>query len=462
MTKAVDIVRKPSSSVTPYVAVEPKAWTDRIVESDAREPSYRGPVIAGLATIFLGLGGLTTWSFSAQLDSAAVASATVVVDSKRKTISHLEGGILKALIAHEGAAVKAGESLLRLDDTRAKAELEQLRSKRIGLEARLVRLRAEQSGADDLTFPPDLLASGGPTAADILSAERRFFVARREMFERKVDIQRKTIEQQIAELEAVKAQTNANTRQAELLDRELKAVASLVEKGYAPRPRLTEMQTRESQLVGQAGELASRRAKADQAKAAAELEILSLGNDLQQQVASEIQTAQLELADTLERMNAAKDVLRRIEVVSPENGIVTNIRYHTPGSVITAGQPILDIVPENEPLIVEAKVGLRDIDSVHVGAPVQIRLTAYNNRSTPPLAGKLTYLSADQQVDDRANVAYFIARAEISPASLKSNPTTSLYPGMPAEILIINKPRRAVDYLLAPITESFNRAFREE
>ncbi len=462
MTKAVDIVQKPSSSVTPYVAVEPKAWTDRIVESDAREPSYRGPVIAGLATIFLGLGGLTTWSFSAQLDSAAVASATVVVDSKRKTISHLEGGILKALIAHEGAAVKAGESLLRLDDTRAKAELEQLRSKRIGLEARLVRLRAEQSGADDLTFQPDLLASGGPTAADILSAERRFFVARREMFERKVDIQRKTIEQQIAELEAVKAQTNANTRQAELLDRELKAVASLVEKGYAPRPRLTEMQTRESQLVGQAGELASRRAKADQAKAAAELEILSLGNDLQQQVASEIQTAQLELADTLERMNAAKDVLRRIEVVSPENGIVTNIRYHTPGSVITAGQPILDIVPENEPLIVEAKVGLRDIDSVHVGAPVQIRLTAYNNRSTPPLAGKLTYLSADQQVDDRANVAYFIARAEISPASLKSNPTTSLYPGMPAEILIINKPRRAVDYLLAPITESFNRAFREE
>ena len=462
MTKAVDIVRKPSSSATPYVPVEPKAWTDRIVESDAREPSYRGPVIAGLATIFLGLGGLTTWSFSAQLDSAAVASATVVVDSKRKTISHLEGGILKALIAHEGAAVKAGESLLRLDDTRAKAELEQLRSKRIGLEARLVRLRAEQSGADDLTFPPDLLASGGPTAADILSAERRFFVARREMFERKVDIQRKTIEQQIAELEAVKAQTNANTRQAELLDRELKAVASLVEKGYAPRPRLTEMQTRESQLVGQAGELASRRAKADQAKAAAELEILSLGNDLQQQVASEIQTAQLELADTLERMNAARDVLRRIEVVSPENGIVTNIRYHTPGSVITAGQPILDIVPENEPLIVEAKVGLRDIDSVHVGAPVQIRLTAYNNRSTPPLAGKLTYLSADQQVDDRANVAYFIARAEISPASLKSNPTTSLYPGMPAEILIINKPRRAVDYLLAPITESFNRAFREE
>src|SRR3712207_2707827 len=150
------------------------------------------------------------------------------------------------------------------------------------------------------------------------------------------------------------------------------------------------MQTRESELIGTAGELASRKAKAEQAKAAAELEILSLGNDLQQQVAADIQAAQLELADTVERMNAATDVLRRIDVVSPENGVVTNIRSHTPGSVIAGGQPILDIVPENEPLIVEARIGLRDIDSVHVGAPVQIRLTAFNNRTTPPLSGKLT------------------------------------------------------------------------
>jgi HlyD family secretion protein len=287
-------------------------------------------------------------------------------------------------------------------------------------------------------------------------------MARREMFNRRVDIQRKTIEQQVAELQAVKSQTEANARQSELLDRELKAVASLVEKGYAPRPRLTEMQTRESQLQGDAGELVSRKAKAEQAKAAAELEILSLGNDFQQQVASDIQTAQLELADTAGRIDAATDILRRVEIVSPERGIVTNIRSHTLGSVIAAGQPILDIVPENEPLIVEAKIGLRDVDSVRVGAPVQIRLTAYNSRSTPPFTGKLTYLSADQQMDERNNYAYFVARAEIEPESLKVNAKTTLYPGMPAEVLIINKPRRAIDYLLAPITESFDRAFREE
>jgi HlyD family secretion protein len=462
MKNPIEIIKSTSRAPTPMPAAELRSWTERFQDEEPCDPSYRVPVVAGLTTVFLGLGSLTAWAFTAHLDSAAVATATVVVDSKRKTLSHLEGGILKTILAQEGQIVKAGQSVLRLDDTRAKAELEQLRSKRIGLEARLVRLRAEQAGLTELTFPADLLASDGPTAAEILKAERRFFHARREMFDRKVEIQRKTIEQQVAELQAVKSQTDANSRQAELLDRELKAVASLVEKGYAPRPRLTEMQTRESQLIGAAGELASRKAKAEQAKAAAELEILSLGNDFQQQVAADIQTAQLEHADTAERMNAATDVLRRINVVSPEDGVVTNIRYHTPGSVIAPGQPILDIVPENEPLIVEAKVGLRDIDSVHVGAPVQIRLTAFNNRTTPPLSGKLTYLSADQQVDERNDFAFFVARAEIQPESLKANPAATLYPGMPAEILVINKPRRAIDYLLGPITESFNRAFREE
>ncbi|MBQ0824647.1 HlyD family type I secretion periplasmic adaptor subunit [Microvirga sp. HBU67558] len=462
MKKRSQTMEQTTSRPATYMAVDIEPAKDRFRGRDPGEPSYRGPVIAGLATIFLGLGGLTTWAFSAHLDSAAIAAATVVVDSKRKTISHLEGGILKTLLVREGEIVQAGQPLLRLDDTRAKAELEQLRSRRIGLEARLVRLRAEQSGLDDLTFPENLLQAGGPTAEEILKAERKFFKARREMFDRRVDIQRKTIEQQVAEIQAVKSQTDANTRQSELLDRELRAIASLVEKGYAPRPRLTEMQTRESQLQGDAGELASRRAKAEQARAAAELEILSLGNDFQQQVASDIQTAQLELADTVGRIDAATDILRRVEIVSPERGIVTNIRSHTLGSVIGAGQPILDIVPENEPLVVEAKIGLRDVDSVRVGAPVQIRLTAYNSRSTPPLAGKLTYLSADQQMDERNNYAYFVARAEIEPGSLKANSKTTLYPGMPAEVLIINKPRRAIDYLLAPITESFDRAFREE
>lgn len=437
-------------------------WAERYEAEGPPAPTLRGPVIAGLAAIFLGLGSFVGWAFSAQLDSAAVATATVIVDSKRKTVSHLEGGILKQLMVHEGEAVKAGQPLVRLDDTRARADYAALDAKRIGFEARLVRLRAEQARADDLIFPEAFETSSSPIAREVVRAERNVFRARGEMFDRKVDIQKKTIEQQEAELAAIRAQTEANTRQRELLDRELQAISTLVEKGYAPRPRLTELQTRESELAGRAGELVARKAKAEQAKAAAELEILSLETDFQQQVAADLQQAQLELADTTERMHSAKDVLERIAVLAPEDGIVTDIRMRTPGGVIAAGQAILDLVPDQERLIVEAKVSLRDIDSVHVGAPVRVRLLAYNNRSQPPLDGRLIYLSADQQIDERNQAAFYVARAEILPESLAANPSVRLYPGMPAEILVINKPRLAVDYLLSPITESFNRAFREE
>lgn len=461
MKRDVEIIAR-ATKIPATVPTGMTTWAERYETEEPKPPSLRGPVIAGLTTIFLGLGGFAGWAFSAQLDSAAVATATVVVDSKRKTVSHLEGGILKTLLAQEGDVVKAGQAVVRLDDTQPKAELEQLRGKRLGLEARLVRLRAEQAGETELTFPPTLRASVSPILDEVINAERKLFAARRQMYAQKVEIQHKTIEQHRAELRSVQAQTDANTRQAELLDRELKAIAGLVEKGYAPRPRLTELQTRESELIGRAAELISRKAKAEQAMAAAELEIMSIANDFQQQVGADLQMSQLDLADTLERMNAANDILRRVDVVSPQDGIVTNIRTRTPGGVISPGQPILDIIPENEPLIVEAKIGLRDIDSVRVGAPVQVRLTAYNNRSTPPLAGRLTYLSADQQIDERNDSAFFIARAEIFSESLAQNSSVALYPGMPAEVLVLNKPRRAIDYLIAPITESFNRAFREE
>lgn len=438
--------------------IDQRTWVERFEGEEQAGPSFRTPLIAGMVAVIAGVGGFVGWAFAAHLDSAAIASGTVVVDSKRKTVSHWEGGMLKALLAQEGDVVHAGQPLVRLDDTRAKADLEQLRAKRVGLETRLLRLRAEQSHATDIIFPDPSSA----IAQDVTNAERKVFASRRQMFERRVEIQRKTVEQQDAELSAIRAQTDANSRQMELLSRELNAVAGLVEKGYAPRPRLTELQTRESELVGRGAELVARKAKAEQAKAAAELEILSLENDFQQQVAADLQATQLELADTVERMSAATDVLRRVEVVSPQAGIVTNIRTRTPGGAIAPGQAILDIVPENEPLIVEAKVGLRDIDSVRVGSPVQVRLTAYNNRNTPPLSGAVTYVAADQQVDERGDAAFFVARASILAESLAANPAIRLYPGMPAEVLIVNKPRRAIDYLLAPITESFNRAFREE
>jgi HlyD family secretion protein len=427
-----------------------------------REPTLRTPLMAGLATIVLGCGGFVGWAVSAQLDSASIAIATIVVDSRRKTVNHLEGGILSRLLVEEGHVVREGQPLLRLENTRARAEMDQLRARQVGLRVRLARLRTEQALETTLTLPSAAELGDSVVTPDVIAAEHRLFKARREMFERRIAIQRKTIEQQDAELTATRAQTDANTRQSELNERELKAIAHLVERGFARRPQLTELQTRESELIGRAGELMGRKAKAEQARAQAELEILGIETEFQQQVAADLQQAQLELAEVTERMAASADVLRRVEIVAPQDGVVVNIRTRTPGGVIAPGQPILDIVPEHEPLVVEARVGLRDIDAVRIGAPVQVRLTAYNHRTTAPLDGRLTYVAADQQVDERTGTAFYVTRAEILPASLAASPDIRLHPGMSAEVLILNRARKAADYLLAPLTESFARAFRED
>lgn len=190
--------------------------------------------------------------------------------------------------------------------------------------------------------------------------------------------------------------------------------------------------------------------------------MIGIESDLQSEIAGEITTNQTDLADTEERIVAAKDVMRRVEIRSPQAGVVANIRLRTPGGVVAAGEALMDIVPENEPLVVEMKISPRDVDSVSMGSQAQIRLTAYNQRSLTPLDGKISYIAADQILDEKTDTAYFVARAEIMPKSLAANPSVKLYPGMPAEVIIVHKARKAIDYIISPISDSLNRAFRED
>ncbi|MEZ2408687.1 HlyD family type I secretion periplasmic adaptor subunit [Bosea sp. RCC_152_1] len=430
-------------------------------EPEERVPSLRSLVLAGVAAIGVGFGGFGAWAVTARLDNAAVASGVVAVDSKRKTVSHLEGGILKTLLKAEGERVAKDEPLLRLEDARARAELQQLEAKRIGLEAKLARLRAEQANAPEVDFPDIVERGESPIAREVLRAELTLFKSRAQVHDGKINIQQRVIEQHQAESEALNAQIDATIRQRSLIDDEVRILTDLYEKRYAKRSQLVELQTRQSELSGRAGEFAARKAKAEQAVAGANLEILSISLERQNQIAGDIQDAQLALSEVIERIVQARDVLRRLIVTAPQEGIVTNIRMRTAGSVITAGEAILDIVPENEPLIVEAKVDPRDIDVVRVGAPTRVRLTAFNSRTLPPLEAKVTYVAPDQLVDEKSGVAYFVVRAEIDPDSLKGHKIV-LHAGMTAEVMIVNGARRAIDYLISPFTDSFNRAFRED
>lgn len=446
-------------ALTRFGSVKPE-WALDLEREDTQSP-LRRLIIAGVSTIVVAFGGFFAWAYSAELGSAAVANGTVIVDSRRKTISHLEGGILDRLLVQEGDLVKAGQPLVRLDDTKARSELQSLQSRRIGLIAKLARLRAEQAGETEIKFPDDF-GEGGEMATDAMRAERIFFQKRLAQKLSKIDIQQKTIEQYTEQAKASAAQIAATDRQIELISDQRKAIASLVDKGFAQKSKLTEIDTKLSELAGDRGEYAGDKAKAEQAKAGAEFTLTGIESDLQSEIAGEITSAQVELADAQEKIVAAKDVMRRVEVRSPQDGIVANIKLRTPGGVVAPGEAIMDIVPENEPLLVEMKISPRDIDSISVGSNAQIKLTAYNQRSMVPLDGKLTYVAADQSIDEKTDSAYFIARAEITPAAMTANPDARLYPGMPAEVIIVHKERRAIDYIISPISDSLNRAFRED
>lgn len=430
-------------------------------EPEERMPSLRSLILAGASAIAIGFGGFGAWAMTARLDNAAVAVGTVVVDSKRKTVSHLEGGVLKRLLKLEGERVTKDEPLLQLEDARQRAELQQLHGKRVGFEAKLARLRAEQSNAKEIDFPDDLELAGTPIAQEVIRAERKLFDARAQVYAGRVSIQKRVIEQHQAETEALQAQIEATRLQRSLIDEEVRIIGDLYEKRYAKRSQLVELQTRQSELAGRSGETAARKAKAEQAVAGAQLEITSIGLERQGEIAKELQDTQIALSEVVERIVQAEDVLRRLVLVSPQEGIVANIRMRTAGSAIAAGEAILDIVPENEPLVVEAKVDPRDIDSVKLGAETRVRLTAFSARLMPPLISKVTYIAADQLVDEKTNIAYFVVRAEITPESMAENRVT-LHAGMAAEVLIVNGSRRAIDYLISPFTDSFNRAFRED
>lgn len=433
-----------------------------MAEGRARSP-LRRLVVAGFTTILLSFGGFFGWAFLADLSSASVASGTVVVDSKRKTVSHFEGGVLSRVVVQEGDQVTAGQPLIKLEDTRARADLQGLESRRIGLSAKLARLRAERAGTEAISFPDEFGGGAGDAAIhDAMAAEHAFFEKRRESKNGRSGIQRTTIEEFAERSKFLTIQIEAMDRQIELINEQRSAIATLVDKGFAQRSKLIEIDGRLSELAASRGELAGQRAQAGKAKAGAELALTGIEIDFQSEIAGEITTTRLELADAEERIVAAKDVLRRLELRSPQAGIVTNIRVRTPGSAVTPGEPLLDIVPESEPLLIEMHISTRDIDSVAVGSQAQIRLTAYNQRSHLAVAGKVIYVAADQSVDEKSNVAYFVARAQVDPNSLVANPDMRLYPGMPAEVLIVHKPRRAIDYLVSPVADSFNRAFRED
>lgn len=421
----------------------------------------RAPVLLGFATIFLFFGGFMGWAAVAPLDSASIAPGVVKVESDRKTVQHLEGGIVREINAREGDRVRAGEVLIRLEDTQPRASLDLLHVRMMAAIALDARLVAERDGRNIVTRPIRL--HNGPddaTAREIIDAQIRIFDARRKTMSDQIAILGQRIAQFAEEINGLNGQIGAEERQIALLDQEIKSMAELVAKGVAPRPPYLELQRRLAELEGMRSQNLARIAQVGQSIGETRLQIAGLRTARTDEVVQQLRDTQAEQFELAERIRSAQDILRRTEIRAPIDGKIVALKVHTPGGVIGPGEPLLDLVPSDDRLVIDARVDPRDIDVVHAGLRALVRLTAFNQRNLPPLEGIVTSVSADRLSDERTGQAYYLARVE--PDEILVQAQGAIQPGMQAEVMIVTGARTALESFLNPISRSLNRAFRED
>ncbi|TAE35027.1 MAG: HlyD family type I secretion periplasmic adaptor subunit [Alphaproteobacteria bacterium] len=434
------------------------------IGGDRPEVLARNAVRFGVLSILCFFGFFGLWASFAPINSAAIAMGKVILDSNKKTIQHLEGGIVASIQVKEGQTVKAGDTLILLDETTAKAQYELLRKQYVTALATEARLLAERDKKKEITFPEELLSGEHDEAVvrESLDSQQRLFISRRGNIEGQVSILGKKIQQFKEEIQGLGSQSVSASEQITLLEAEIQDVQTLVNSKNAPRSRLLALQRQLESLKGMRGEYGATVARARQSIGEAEIAILNANNDFMNKVNEELKETQSSLADLEERLRASKNTFTRITITSPISGIVVDMQVHTVGGIIRPGDKIMNIVPTDDPLIVEALVSPQDIDVVREGLDANVRLTAFKSREVPPVHGKVTQVSADRFDDPNTGAAFYKARVVVDKDELAAlGKDIEMYPGMPADVLIVTGERTLVSYMFAPIRESFSKSFRE-
>jgi HlyD family secretion protein len=438
------------------------AWCSAPTPTSPRT-RLRGVTLAGNLLILCFVLGLGTWSGFAPLESAAVASGVVESESSRKTIQHLEGGIIREILVADGDVVRAGQILISLEDTKARAEAQSLQGQLWDATAREARLQAEQHGEDRVSFPAklEMAKNASPSVAAVLAGQQSIFETRRQAFQSQAAVNREKRSQVEKEIEGLRAQGSAASKRIEIVREEADTVAMLVSKGLERRPRLLNLQREMADIEGRQGEIVAQISRAEQVINESKVTLLKLENDRQSEIAQSLREAQSQIFQIRERLQAANDQLLRTAVKAPEDGVVTDLRIHTPGGVIGAGAPLMDLVPRQDRLIVTARVRPEDIDVVHPGLNADIHLVPYNQRRVPRLRGTVTHVSADRLVDKRTDQPYYATKIRVEDPRIAEN-NIKIIPGMPAEVFIATGRGTVALYALRPLLDSFNSAFRED
>ncbi len=419
----------------------------------------------GLWALGLGFGGFLLWAALAPLDEGVPSHGTVTVDTKRKAVQHLSGGIVKRVLVREGELVQEGQPLIELDEAVARANYEAVRQRYLGLRAMQGRLLAEQAGAEAVTFHPDLLqASSDPLIKAQMDTQRQLFQSRRAALRAALQGIEESIRGQQALLQAYEGMIGPRRSQLALLQEELKHTRELVAEGYAPRNRQLELERSVAEANASIAELTGNTIRAQRAIAELRQQVVARQQEYRKEVESELTEVTREVQSDAEKIVAVRADLERTEIRSPAAGQVIGLAFQTVGGVVQAGQKLMDVVPEDEPLLLEAKVEPHLIDKVRTGLPTDIRFSAFSHSPQLVVQGEVVSISNDllsEQVGDTA-ISYYLARVKVTPAGMKVLGNRRMQPGMPAEVIIKTGERSLLTYLLNPLTKRLAASMTEE
>jgi HlyD family secretion protein len=425
--------------------------------------SIRRHLLAGVAASLLLLVGVGGWAATTKVSGAVVVQGVLVVDSNVKKVQHPTGGVVGEVRVHDGDHVKAGDILVRLDETQTRANLAIVTRSLDELGARRAREEAERDGLDSVSFPDDLLARiADPEVAHVVNGERKLFETRQTARVGQRSQLKERIAQSNEEIRGLIKQQESHTSQLEWLDKELQGVRDLWDQHLVQFTRVTALERDKARLEGERGQLIAQIAQSKGKIAETELQIIQVDQDMRTEVGKDLAEIRAKNSELVERKVSAEDQLRRVDLRSPQDGVVLQSTVHTVGGVVGPGDPLMLIVPEGDVLDVEAKIQPQDIDQVHFGQPALLRFTAFSQRTTPELTGEVRRISADVTQDQKTGTYYYTVRIAVPESEIMRRGGIKLIPGMPVEAFIQTTERRVASYLVRPLSDQISRAFREK
>jgi HlyD family type I secretion membrane fusion protein len=433
------------------------ATTPKQASDDPRPFALTGYAI--IAVCFFGLGG---WAAVTPLGSAVIASGVVTTEGNKKTIQHLEGGIIKEILVREGQSVRAGQIILRLDDTTPKANLEIYRNQLYAAVAREARLAAELDGSSEIEFPDELTAvSKNPIAAKAMEDQIGEFKQRRASIVGQISILTSRGDQLRQEIEGLDRQRQANEEQINFIMDELKDVRGLFDKNLVSKTRWLSLERERARLAGEIGKAMSERAKAEKSIGETELQIQQTKQKFQEDASRDLVDTREKLRDLRNKFVVSQDAFRRLDIEAPVTGRVQSLKVFTIGAVARPGEPLLEIAPDKDKLVVQAQVSTLDIEGVKAGNVAEVRFPAFHDRTLPMIGGTVTSISQDRLVDEQSKQSYYLTLVDVPEENIPERYRGQVAPGMNVEVIMPTRERTALNYIIEPLRNRLRTAFRE-